>query len=236
MRIWDDTKQNINFVIGDEKKAAYFKKIDGEAEFKDNEITLTSEPKSSGILKLIDSENYNDVNINVDLDGNIIGSQSVYIRSDDKLDSGISVELNNYILSVTDKDKSDDHIYELDLKDYYKIEKDEYDIKDKGNLKLGINIKDELLKLYVDDEKVGNDIIVTEKKGNGIYLESRWQEYGYSQRNISDDVYDGVFKDFKVTDLNEKELYSNELKGIDKIELSIKNTYERVLNWFIKYL
>ena len=32
MRIWNDTKENINFVIGDEKKAENFEKINGEAE------------------------------------------------------------------------------------------------------------------------------------------------------------------------------------------------------------
>ena len=73
-------------------------------------------------------------------------------------------------------------------------------------------------------------------KAGAVYLESSWDEYGYSQRNIADDVYDGVFKNIKITDMDDNELFSNELKNIEKVKYLIKNVSSSIINWFIKNL
>ena len=69
-----------------------------------------------------------------------------------------------------------------------------------------------------------------------MYLESSWDEYGYSQRNIADDVYDGIFKDLTITDTEGKELYTEKLKGIEKVKYISRTYFERIINWFIKNL
>ena len=99
-------------------------------------------------------------------------------------------------------------------------------------------MKGDKINLYVDDELVVCDIKINESlnKSGSVYLQSSWDEYGFSQRNIADDVYDGVFKDLKITDSNGIELYSNELKGVEKGKYLIKIYFENVLNWFIKNL
>ena len=61
MRLYDDTKEEIKFVIGDEEKALDFEEVKGQIEFIDDKIILTSLPKDTGLLKLKNSEGYKDI-------------------------------------------------------------------------------------------------------------------------------------------------------------------------------
>lgn len=234
MRIWDDTKADIKFEVGDKDKASKFKEIAGKAEFKDDAIILTSLPEGKGMLKLLDSEDYKDIKVSTTLKGNVIGSQSIYLRSNADQSSSICIQLMNNVLNVLDisEDKANP-IFSLDLS---KNGEEKFDIKDSGNRKLDIILKGDKISIDLDDNNIVNELKVNNLKQGSIYLESAWGEYGYSQRNIADDVYDGVFQKLKITDLNDNELYNSSLKGIDKTIYSIKNSFNKVVDWFIKYL
>ncbi len=234
MRIWDDTKADIKFEVGDKDKASKFKEIAGKAEFKDDTIILTSLPEGKGMLKLLDSEDYKDIKVSTTLKGNVIGSQSIYLRSNADQSSSICIQLMNNVLNVLDisEDKANP-IFSLDLS---KNGEEKFDIKDAGNRKLDIILKGDKISIDLDDNNIVNELKVNNLKQGSIYLESAWGEYGYSQRNIADDVYDGVFQKLKITDLNDNELYDSSLKGIDKTIYSIKNSFTKVVDWFIKYL
>lgn len=234
MRIWDDTKADIKFEVGDKDKASKFKEIAGKAEFKDDAIILTSLPEGKGMLKLLDSEDYKDIKVSTTLKGNVIGSQSIYLRSNADQSSSICIQLMNNVLNVLDisEDKANP-IFSLDLS---KNGEEKFDIKDAGNRKLDIILKGDKISIDLDDNNIVNELKVNNLKQGSIYLESAWGEYGYSQRNIADDVYDGVFQKLKITDLNDNELYNSSLKGIDKTIYSIKNSFNKVVDWFIKYL
>lgn len=230
MRIYDDTKQNMDFVTGDEKKAADFKEIKGKAEFEDDTVTITSEPKSNGLFKLLNSDNYNDIDLYVKLQGNIIGSQSIYLRSNDDQSNSVSVELTNNIISVKDKSDNDEKVLfskELDA------DKEEFDIKDPGYREVHVTLDDNKLSLDVDNVNIADNVEVSNNDKGSVYLESKWTDYGYSQRNLADDVYDGVFKELDIKDISGNELYSNALKGKDKVIYSVKNYFNRIVNWFI---
>lgn len=41
---------------------------------------------------------------------------------------------------------------------------------------------------------------------------------------------------FKVTDKNDKELYDSSLKGMEVIKYNIRNSFNKIVNWFIKNL
>lgn len=234
MRIWDDTKADIKFEVGDKDKASKFKEIAGKAEFKDDTIILTSLPEGKGMLKLLDSEDYKDIKVSTTLKGNVIGSQSIYLRSNADQSSSICIQLMNNVLNVLDisEDKANP-IFSLDLS---KNGEEKFDIKDAGNRKLDIILKGDKISIDLDDNNIVNELKVNNLKQGSIYLESAWGEYGYSQRNIADDVYDGVFQKLKITDFNDNELYDSSLKGIDKTIYSIKNSFNKVVDWFIKYL
>lgn len=232
MRIADDTKQEMNFVTGDTKKAKKFEEILGEAEFIDDTITLTSLPKGNGILKLLDSNEYKNIHLSTILDGNIIGSQGIYLRSDDTKSNGVYVQISNNVLNVIEKiEGKENKLYSSKLDN-----REEFDIKDKESRKLEIILNEDNISVYVDENCLAENLKLEGKSSGSVYLESSWQEYGYSQRNIADDVYDGVFKKLIIEDADKNILYDNAPKGVEKLTSNIKKAFNSTVNWFIKYL
>ncbi|MDW8800483.1 glycoside hydrolase [Clostridium sp. A1-XYC3] len=233
MRIWDDTKKNVKFIVGDEEKAKDFQEIKGQAEFLDDKIILTSLPKEKGIIKLQNSEGYKDIKASTMLKGNVIGSQAVYLRANKDRSDSIYVQLINNTLNVVENLKGNKKLlYSLSLGDKNK----EFDIKDLGNRKVDITLVQDKLTLAIDNKIILENLKVTNEKKGSVFLESAWGDYGYSQRNIADDVYDGVFKGFKVTDMKDEILYDSSLKGMEAVNYNIKNFFNKLVNWFIKNL
>ena len=235
MRIWDDTKGEMNFVVGDEEKSRDFQEVKGQAEFIDDTIILTSLPKDKGLIKLLNSDNYKDIKISTELNGNIIGSQAIYFRASDDLKDSLCVKLINNNINIIETINGDEEIlYSLDLNNGKDI--NEVDIKESDSKKIEININDNKLNLTLDGKIIVEGLEVKNTNKGGIYLEATWGEYGYSQRNIADDVYDGVFKKFKVSEINDTILYDSSLKGFDLIRYNLRNYFNKVINCFIKYL
>ena len=69
----------------------------------------------------------------------------------------------------------------------------------------------------------------------GIALGTAWGGFGYSQRNVADDVYDGVFKNLTVASGGET-LFDNRLEGWNLVWDRIKTGWNSTLNWFITNL
>ncbi len=234
MRIWNDTKQDIRFVIGDKEKASKFKEVSGKAEFKDDAIILTSLSEGKGILKLLNSDTYKDIKVSTILNGNIIGSQGIYLRANDDQSDSLCVRLMNNVISIIENSKGNSNvIFSLDLS---KNKEEKFDIRDGGSRKVDITLINDKISVDIDGTNIAKDLDVTNENQGSIYLESAWGEYGYSQRNIADDVYDGVFKKFRITDVNDNELYDSSLKGVDSIIYSIRNLTDKIIDYFIKYL
>lgn len=101
MRIWDDTGHDVAFVVGDEKEADKWYIDEGVAEFAGNKIILTSEPYAEGAMTLKDLL-LDDLDMTVTLQGNKVGIQSVYLRTDRERSTGVQVSLENYELVVRD--------------------------------------------------------------------------------------------------------------------------------------
>ena len=117
MRIKDDTGHDVAFVVGDEKEAARWYVDKGAAEFKRNEIILTSEPFDEGRMTL-KSDLMSDVELTVTLEGNKVGVQSVYLRADRDLTSGVQVSLENNNLVVRSLSSGGEELFRMDLFDF----------------------------------------------------------------------------------------------------------------------
>ncbi len=110
----------------------------------------------------------------------------------------------------------------------------ELQINTQGDTRLDISLVGTTLQVSVDGQDVTGPLTVAPTSG-GIALRSRWGGWGYSQRNVADDVYDAVFKDLTVTSVNTT-LYSNRLQGLDLIWDRVKTGWNTTLNWFITNL
>ncbi len=141
--------------------------------------------------------------------------------------------MNNVISIIENSKGSSNVIFSLDLS---KNKEEKFDIRDGGSRKVDITLVNDKISVDIDGTNIAKDLDVTNDNQGSIYLESAWGEYGYSQRNIADDVYDGVFKKFRITDVNDNELYDSSLKGVDSIIYSLRNFTDKIIDWFIKYL
>ncbi|MDU5105845.1 glycoside hydrolase [Clostridium sp.] len=235
MRIWNDTKENINFVIGDEEKAENFEKIKGEAEFIDNTIILTSLPKGVGRLKLLESNDYKDIKVSVELNGNIIGSQAIYLRASEDLKDNIRFRIINNIIEVTESINGEEKLlYSKDLNGNRDIK--DININEAGNKKVHLQLIDNKLDVILDGEEIIKGLEVRYRECGSILLESAWGGDDSSKINIHDDIYDGVFKNLKVSKLDNTVLFDTSLKGTELIKYKTKNSFKKLVNWFITNL
>lgn len=111
-------------------------------------------------------------------------------------------------------------------------------IQEAGNRKIDVILKEDKISLSIDDKEVVKELSIHSNSTGSVYLQSAWGEYGYSQRNIADDVYDGVFENLRITGVDNSSdiLYDNQIHGWNRVVYDIKDTWNNVLNWFIKTL
>ncbi len=111
-------------------------------------------------------------------------------------------------------------------------------IQEAGKRNLEVILSKDKISLTIDGKEAVKDLSLSGISAGYVYLESAWGEYGYSQRNIADDVYDGVFENLKICriDNNSDILYDNQMHGPEKGKYYLNNIWNNVLDWFIKTL
>lgn len=72
-------------------------------------------------------------------------------------------------------------------------------IQDAGDRLVEITYYNGALSVSIDGKPAVENLMINIDLKGGIALRSAWSEYGYSQRNLADDVYDGVFKSLYIT-------------------------------------
>lgn len=112
MRIWDDTGDDVAFVVGDADEAAKWYTDAGVTEYAEgNKIILTSLPHGIGRMTLRENMPA-DLDISVVLEGNVVGRQSIFMRSDRDAVDGLEVALEDNILYVRE---GEEELFNLDL-------------------------------------------------------------------------------------------------------------------------
>ena len=107
----------------------------------------------------------------------------------------------------------------------------------KGDRMLTISIKGNKVGATVDGKEAVKDVTVTNMKGGAFFLESGLGLSDWSQRNLSDDVYDGVFEKLVITENtatdSDKIIFDGKLQGWDGIKYNVKKYWESLINWFM---
>lgn len=110
----------------------------------------------------------------------------------------------------------------------------------KGNRKLEINLYGNILSVKVDDKAAVTELPLALNESGNISLAAAWGGFGWSQRNLADDVYDGVFEDMAVTypvpDGKEHVLFESRLTGWEGFCYRAEQYWQKIIDWFIKYL
>ncbi len=110
----------------------------------------------------------------------------------------------------------------------------DFSVNDIGERLINVKIKGDTMSLTVDDVIVDDDI----KLGGGIlrgYIELGAER---SELNERDNVYDAVFEDLFIADINNSEniIFDTRLSGREKVNNYISENFEKVLDWFIETL
>ena len=103
---------------------------------------------------------------------------------------------------------------------------------------IDITLRDQYISVTVDGNKAADNLEVLDTETGSLYLGAAWGGEAWSQRNLADDVYDGVFDKLMVyaNDDSNKVLFSSELTGWEKMKFQVNQVWETVLNWFLKHL
>ena len=109
----------------------------------------------------------------------------------------------------------------------------------RGHRQLDIKLMDNTLTVKVDGKDLAQKQFALAANAPGrIALEAAWGGYGWSQINLADDVYDGVFTKLKVTAVDESKqvYYEDGLKGMEAFLFNAKKILLAVVEWFVKNL
>ncbi|GMK37422.1 hypothetical protein PCCS19_04760 [Paenibacillus sp. CCS19] len=259
MRIKANTDDNLQFVVGDKKRANDWKLVSGAAEFRDNRIALTSEAGGAGMLLLQGSEKDRDIRVSATLNGNVVGKQSIYLRYDQGRDTYVLVTLDNNELLVEQKaGQSVEQIAKIQLDEIDWKNKDlalnkatsyttqqmsevdlteetQYPVNIKSARKLELSLQGDKLGVKVDGESLLTGETIDGSLASGsIALESM-----YHEQKDNDDIYDALFDDVEVRQLNADgsagdKLYSNRLTGIEFVVGTAQRTWNRMIDWAIE--
>ena len=117
----------------------------------------------------------------------------------------------------------------------------EIDIREAGNRALSIILNGTNLSVYIDGRLAVENLEVENISEGQLGLGCIWGGYGWSQRNLADDVYDGVFEKVKISTLPDEEgvsgiVYDNLLHGFSKVSFLVSEKWGALIDWFIKYL
>jgi hypothetical protein len=108
-----------------------------------------------------------------------------------------------------------------------------------GDRLLEISLKGNALDVKIDGKYAVSGLTVENGDAGYFYLESQWGGKGWSQRNITDSVYDGVFEKLAIADLSGGEgkiLFDSRLDDVDALKLRLSNFWENLISWFIRNL
>ncbi|MEG6586622.1 glycoside hydrolase [Dendrosporobacter sp. 1207_IL3150] len=295
MRIKYDINQDLEFTKGDLEKQKSWEMLKGASEIQEETIILTSLPKENGLMRLKNSNDFEDIKLSVRLKGNKLGLQKIYLRADETLNRFVSVYIFNNFLYVTEKnggaerelfklnldkhdgkeslsipeDKKAAEIRELEtfIKYADSVEKakiyterlknknletvptvtqgaEEYvpalSVHAKGDRRLSISLKNNKVSVMVDDKEAIRDVQVFDAKRGSIYLETAWGGYGWSQRNLADDVYDGVFEKLIITENTgsdkEEILFDSRMQGFAAVKFKAKKMWYALIDFFVANL
>ena len=114
-------------------------------------------------------------------------------------------------------------------------------VNSRGDRALDIVLQGDRLTVTMDGTEICRDAAVRVKQNGSIYFEGSWNKDAWSQRNLADDVYDGVFKGLEISvpapeAKEEQKLFSAMPVGMELYRMQAEEYWEKLLDAFITNL
>lgn len=250
MRIGDDTGQKQMFERGEEKMLSGWKLLNGAVQYKDQKIILTTPAKGTGSMFYEPKTDTADYTVHTKLLGNRCGEQTLCLRTDRNLDKGVILRVKDGRVKVCEKKQKTERVLsEIQIEepdgilekqtektgqktDAAEAQAKNTDIRDAGNTELTVQLTGQTMMLTINGKQKEIVSGITQTKENGIALLASWSN-GYSQRNLADDVYDGIFSGFSVTDENRLVLCEGRYRGAKAAVYRIGKLGDSLVNRFL---
>lgn len=202
------------------RNAIYIELVDDTLELKEIKEGISKTLQTVFLPKEVDNMNYQTK------EQNNIEGQITLLKT--YLDTDISSSKRQEYL---------DKIEQLSTKKNQKSEEyiPDIDIKQAQDRKMEIVVKDEKISVIIENKEIIKEMNITKTTSGDVFLIAKPIEDGYSQRNISDQVYDGVFNQITLTS-NNQTIFTSTLSGVDKIKYYAGIYFEKIINWFIETL
>lgn len=256
MRVHDETKQDMPFAVGDEHRYKSWDVLQGALEIKDEAAVLTSSSYGKGLVRLKNSEDFEDISVNVSLQGNFMGLQRFYLRADATMQRYVSVYVLNNVLYVTERIAGKEqellrrelswnspsyvgHLLArmgeiLGFAKGFSAELGEVTVRTPSKHQLAFVLENTKLRIAVDGQPEEN-VVLSSAQGGSVLLESAWGDYGALKPTLRDPVYDGVFEQIviKNTQGTGKVFYDGRLQGLDGVRFWLKKEGAALVRLFI---
>lgn len=258
MKINTDSNIPMIFETGDKKTASKWFVQNGVAEYKEENIILTSLPGKEVVSKLKEDVPI-DANVSVTIQGNVMGQQSIQLRSPIN-NTYIKLILEKNILSVIEKkETANEHTvsrYELNEivwdKDSYafnkattysyidtqqgsRIDDNEYPSNLKNNRKIALSINKHFLHVSIDKTtKFSLDISnLNLQNAYTLQLAGASITQNTQHEKFKDDIYDSIFHDL-VIKKDDTTLYTTTPSKADRILKNISDNLNNTIDFFIE--
>ena len=109
-----------------------------------------------------------------------------------------------------------------------------------GDRLVALSLVGDKLTVAIDNKEAVRYLPVSASQSGSVYLETAWGNFGWSQRNIADDVYDGIYEQLTITENTgshkEKVLFDSKFKGLEAFSATVNKGWEAIVNWFVRNL
>lgn len=253
MKLRLDTGMDLPFVTGDERRAERWEAESGALQFLDERMVLTSPPYDHGVAVLKGSGGYTDVELDVELSGNVVGEHGLLLRYDRTRQSYVRVAIRDLRLIVEEKLPgepvtllADEPIGPLapvsdggDAADTENAANHavtartgaSYPVSLAQKIRLSVAVKGNTLSVAVDGKKLADGIGIRAERG-AVALTSRRSEH-----NVKDPIFDAVFDRLVITrtDVDPHEVvYRDRLEGLSLWLHRAKKWTDAVIDWAIE--
>jgi hypothetical protein len=244
---------DLPFVTGDERRAERWEPASGALQFLDERMVLTSPPYDHGVAVLKGSGGYTDVELDVELSGNVVGEHGLLLRYDRTRQSYVRVAIRDLRLIVEEKLPgepvtllADEPIGSLapvsdggDAADTENAANHavtartgaSYPVSLAQKIRLSVAVKGNTLSVAVDGKKLADEIVIRAERG-AVALTSRRSEH-----NVKDPIFDAVFDRLVITrtDVDPHEVvYRDRLEGLSLWLHRAKKWTDAVIDWAIE--
>lgn len=232
MRIKYDINQPITFEKGEKRHQEDWENTKGAAEIKEEKYILTTLPEGEVLSRLNSKKDFRDARELYREKIAVILGQKIPSKEEMKREAEVT-ENEAFARYADSPAEAKEYLARAEyrkqhpaasVEDGAEPDTEMTSFHERSSHDIDIAFKDDALTVTVDGKPAVEDLSLGNTQRGGILLGADWKSDAWSQRNLADDVYDGVFDKFTVLsnpgkdEKDEKVLFTMQYTGLEHYE------------------